>query len=229
MSVQIPFRPMFPARKLGAARMISRTSRVLPASRSSRHHARTCSTRTKSLSSASAHSPRRSRSSSITASTTPKSGPGIGGGSTWDRWSSTRSQWLCSRSARASIDAPPRPPDQELTRMPASNSTRNGSASASSVSNWARTVLHHRLIRTDEATSSRTSTTGGSPASTGCSARIRRANECKVPMAAASRSATSSGWVSESSARRRSRSSEAAASLKVTAALLRIATPSSTS
>ncbi len=84
-----------------------------------------------------------------------------------------------------------------------------------------------------DAMSSSTCTRGGRPASTGCSARMRCANACRVDTAAASSSSnatvarvTSTGPPSRattSSARRmRSRSSAAAFSVNVTAAISRI-------
>ena len=91
-----------------------------------------------------------------------------------------------------------------------------------------------------DAMSSSTCTRGGSPASTGCSARMRCANAWRVDTAAPSSSSSASvartagdrrrrRAATGSSARRmRSRSSAAAFSVNVTAAISRMGTPRST-
>ena len=66
--------------------------------------------------------------------------------------------------------------------MPITSSSRS---SANIRSTWAS---HRRPNASRLSTSSSTSTCGGRPASTGCSARIRWAKLCTVPMAAPSRS-----------------------------------------
>src|SRR5581483_11444172 len=96
-------------------------------------------------------------------------------------------------------------------------------------------AVQRRSNSTSELTSWRTSTRGGSPASTGCSDRIRWAKECSVPMAAVSTSssaarqraadaapaspaASAASASAPSRVRIRSRSSAPAFSVKVMAA-----------
>ena len=126
------------------------------------------------------------------------------------------------------------------SRMPAARASSSACSSPGSSSNAARSAVHRSSKATLEATSSSTSISGGRPASTGCSPRMRSANECRVPIAAASRSSRApaarlaraergSAPVSAASnaARSRSRSSAPAFSVKVTAATCRSGTAES--
>ena len=126
------------------------------------------------------------------------------------------------------------------SRMPAARASSSACSSPGSSSNAARSAVHRSSKATLEATSSSTSISGGRPASTGCSPRMRSAKECRVPIAAASRSSRApaarlaraepgSAPVSAASnaARSRSRSSAPAFSVKVTAATCRSGTAES--
>ena len=144
-----------------------------------------------------------------------------------------RSQLSCSAIARVcrvmSHELRPGPGRRPSVCRICTASARSGSDSSS-----VRTPCHQRDIRSCADTSGNTSTTGGSPAAIGCSARMRWAKECRVPIAAASRSANATrarGDVAASLpslARTASRRSEAAASVNVTAAIERMSAPAST-
>ena len=146
--------------------------------------------------------------------------------------SATRSQLRSNSSAtsrRASIGL------RTSSRSSSACSSSGAAASASSSRSPSTKAAHRSSKASCEATSSATSTLGGSPACSGCSVRRRWAKACSVLTAAPSRSwsawrarsaATSSPWRSTASSSRRtlSRSSAAALSVKVMAAICPIGT-----
>ena len=104
-------------------------------------------------------------------------GPTAGRGRSSGTRSSTRSQ-LSSKASASAWRAADRTPEARRRRMVRS---RAGSASS-----WSRNIDQRRSKATLELTSSRTSTRGGRPASTGCSDSRRWAKAWRVPMAAPS-------------------------------------------
>ncbi len=114
---------------------------------------------------------------------------------------------------------------------PQANSNSRGRARSGSARSSSWKAAQRRSEATAELTSSSTSTRGGSPASRGNSLSRRRANECSVPMAAPSSWSIATWQRSPStvprycparrsiSRRARSRSSSAALSVKVMAAI----------
>ncbi len=69
---------------------------------------------------------------------------------------------------------------------PSDPRTRSESASSGSSKTWSSVRCHQSSNATDSWIASSTSNPGGSPASSGCSARIRCANVCRVEMTASS-------------------------------------------
>ena len=146
---------------------------------------------------------------------------------------SRRSQLSAKRAARSRSDGS----FGWSTRMSSSRASATTGARARSANIRSTCSCHRRPNSSRLSTSSSTSTLGGSPASTGCSDRIRWAKLCTVPIAAESISASAASARARSTAsvvvscthrsndsRIRARSSLAAASVKVTAAISPIGT-----
>ena len=226
MSLHALCEPMFPTAKLG--RLGSAPGAKASSSSSSSEMAASWSTyspisssRSRNLSVAARHGSAHASLTAVMAGHR-SSCTGSGSGQRSGTRSSTRSQ-LSSNAAANERSA------SGLTAQ--ANSSSRGRARSGSARSSSWKAAQRRSEATAELTSSSTSTRGGSPASSGNSLSRRRAKECSVPMAAPS-SWSSATWQRPASTvprycparrsisrRARSRSSSAALSVKVMAAI----------